>query len=57
MTLAVDSSSYVLCAMDALHVAIAHEWQADLFVTADRRQLMAAKNTGLRTEYVGKPDG
>jgi len=31
------------------------EWQADLFVTADKRQLMAAKNSGLRSEYIGKP--
>jgi predicted nucleic acid-binding protein len=42
-----------LRAMDALHVACALEWQADLFVTSDRRQLTAAKNAGLRTEYLG----
>jgi predicted nucleic acid-binding protein len=42
--------------MDALHVACALEWQADLFVTSDRRQLKAAMNTGLYTEYVGRPD-
>jgi predicted nucleic acid-binding protein len=41
-----------LRAMDALHVACALEWQADLFVTSDRRQLTAAKNAGLRTEYL-----
>ena len=46
----------VLRAVDALHVVCALEWQADLFVTSDRRQCMAAKNTGLRTEYVGQPD-
>ena len=46
----------VLRAMDALHVACALEWQADLFVTSDRRQLKAAMNTGLYTEYVGRPD-
>jgi predicted nucleic acid-binding protein len=45
----------VLRAMDALHVACALEWQADLFVTADKRQLMAAKNSGLRSEYIGQP--
>jgi predicted nucleic acid-binding protein len=44
-----------LRAMDALHVACAIEWQADLFVTSDRRQLTAAINSGLRTEYVGQP--
>lgn len=43
----------VLRAMDALHVACALEWQADLFVTADRRQLTAAGNAGLKTKYVG----
>ena len=46
----------VLRAMDALHVACALEWQAELFVTSDRRQWMAAKNSGLRTEYIGQPD-
>lgn len=45
--------SNVLRAMDALHVACALEWQADLFVTADRRQLMAAGNAGLQTKYIG----
>ena len=43
-----------LRAMDALHVACALEWQADIFVTSDRRQFAAAMNTGLRTEYVGQ---
>ncbi len=46
----------VLCAMEGLHVACALEWQAELFVTADRRQLMAAKNAGLMTEFIGKPN-
>jgi predicted nucleic acid-binding protein len=46
----------VLRAMDSLHVACALEWQAELFVTADRRQLKAAKNAGLITEYIGQPD-
>jgi len=44
----------VLRAMDAFHIACALEWQADLFVTADRRQLMAAKNAGLLTEFIGQ---
>lgn len=43
----------VLRALDSLHVACALEWQADLFVTSDRRQFMAATNAGLRTEYIG----
>jgi hypothetical protein len=45
----------VLRGMDALHVACALEWKADLFVTSDRRQLIAAQNAGLRTEYLGQP--
>lgn len=44
-----------LRAMDALHVACALEWKADLFVTSVRRQLDAAINSGLRAEYLGQP--
>ncbi|MEW6290366.1 MAG: type II toxin-antitoxin system VapC family toxin [Thermodesulfobacteriota bacterium] len=42
-----------LRAMDALPVACALEWRPDLFVTSDSRQLLAAGNAGLRTEYLG----
>ena len=45
----------VLRAMDALHVACALEWKADLFVTSDRRQLDVAIKSGLRAEYLGQP--
>jgi uncharacterized protein len=44
-----------LRAMDSLHVACALEWRADLFITSDRRQFMAAKNSGLHVEYIGQP--
>ena len=44
----------VLRAMDSFHVACALEWQADLFVTADKRQSTAAKNAGLPTEFIGQ---
>ena len=44
----------LLRAMDSLHIACALEWKADLFVTADKRQLIAAKNVGLCTEYIGQ---
>lgn len=47
---------HVLRALDSLHVACAIEWQADLFVTSDRRQFTAAANAGLRAECVGRPD-
>ncbi|MFH1991263.1 MAG: type II toxin-antitoxin system VapC family toxin [Pseudomonadota bacterium] len=44
----------VLRAMDALHIACALEWRAELFATSDWRQLKAAKNAGLLTEYIGQ---
>jgi len=47
--------SNVLRALDAFHVACALEWQADLFVTSDRRQFMAAENTGLQSDFIGQP--
>ena len=47
----------ILRAMDAFHVACALEWQADLFVTSDKKQLIAAKNAGLLTEFIGQPSG
>jgi len=39
-------------AMDALHVACAVRWGAELFVSADQRQIAAAKKAGLRTKLV-----
>ena len=44
----------VLRALDALHVACALEWQADLFVTSDKRQFKAAINTKLHSEFIGQ---
>jgi len=46
--------NHSLRAMDSLHIACAVEWKADLFVTADKRQWIAAKQSGLRAEYIGK---
>jgi uncharacterized protein len=37
-------------AMDALHVACALEWGADLFASSDDQQLKAAKRAGLKTQ-------
>jgi predicted nucleic acid-binding protein len=37
---------------DALHVACAAEWGADLFVSADARQCSAARRYGLHTEQL-----
>lgn len=39
-----------LRAMDALHIGCALEWNADMFVSADERQLAAAKRAGLKTK-------
>ncbi|MGD8886964.1 MAG: type II toxin-antitoxin system VapC family toxin [Desulfobacterales bacterium] len=44
----------VLRALDALHVACALEWQADLFVTSDKRQFKTALNAGLHSEFIGQ---
>jgi uncharacterized protein len=39
-------------AADALHVACALEWKTELFVSADKRQISAAKRAGLPTKLV-----
>lgn len=41
-----------LRAMDALHVGTAQAARVDLFVTADRRQAVAAQAVGLKTELI-----
>jgi len=38
--------------LDAFHLACAIEWQADLFVSSDRRQISAALKSGLRVVQV-----
>ena len=38
--------------MDALHIACALAWGADLFASADHRQLSAAKTVGLKTKQL-----
>ncbi len=38
--------------MDALHVACAIAWGAELFISADERQIAAAKKAGLQTKLV-----
>ena len=44
--------SHPLRAMDAIHVACALAVQPDFFVSADRRQLSAARKTGLNVVNV-----
>ena len=41
-----------LRAMDALHIGTALAARVDLFVTADRRQALAAQSAGLKTELI-----
>ena len=38
--------------LDALHIACALEWKAELFVSSDKRQLAAAKRAGLLIKEV-----
>jgi hypothetical protein len=42
----------VLRGMDALHIGSAVAWKAEVFISADKRQLDAATRAGLRTEAV-----
>lgn len=39
-------------AMDAIHIASAIQWHADLFISADMRQINAAEQFGLRISQV-----
>ena len=39
-------------AMDALHLACALEWKAELFASSDNRQLKAARRAGLKTRRI-----
>ena len=39
-------------AMDALHVAAAKAWKADLFVTSDKEQARAARRMGMKQKFV-----
>ncbi|MDA2927055.1 type II toxin-antitoxin system VapC family toxin [Acidobacteria bacterium AH-259-G07] len=41
-----------LRAMDAIHIACAIRWGADLFVSSDERQLRVARNAGLKVKKV-----
>jgi uncharacterized protein len=41
-----------LRAMDALHVACALVWGAELFVSADKQQIVASKRAGLNVKFI-----
>lgn len=51
VSIAVLESSIVR-GMDAIHIASAVEWQADLFVSGDQQQIRAARKAGLNTQRV-----
>lgn len=38
--------------LDALHLASAILWNSDLFVSADQRQIAAAKKSGLKVRFI-----
>ncbi|MDP2363068.1 MAG: type II toxin-antitoxin system VapC family toxin [Ignavibacteria bacterium] len=38
--------------LDAIHLASALMWKPDLFVSADKRQILAAKKAGLKVKFV-----
>lgn len=41
-----------LRAMDALHIAAGLAWQTEVFVTADRKQVVAAGKEGVQTIFI-----
>lgn len=42
----------VLRSLDAIHIACALEWQAELFVSSDERQVTAANGSGLKIMFI-----
>ena len=42
----------VLRSLDAFHIACALEWQAELFVSSDERQIKAGIKAGLKVEFI-----
>jgi len=42
----------VLRSLDAIHIACALEWQAEMFVSSDERQITAAVESGLNVEFI-----
>ena len=44
--------SNVLRSLDAIHIACALEWGAELFVSSDERQVDAAVNAGLKVQLI-----
>jgi predicted nucleic acid-binding protein len=38
--------------IDAIHISSAIMWEPDLFISADKRQIIAAKKSGLKTKFI-----
>jgi len=41
-----------LRSLDALHISCALTWNAEIFISSDKRQIQAAENSGLEVRYV-----
>jgi predicted nucleic acid-binding protein len=41
-----------LWTIDAIHITSAILWEPDLFISADKKQIAAAKKSGLKTEFI-----
>ncbi len=42
----------MLRSLDALHLSCAIIWNAELFISSDKRQIQAAENSGLQVRYI-----
>ncbi len=42
----------ILRSLDSIHIACALEWQSELFVSSDERQVTAAVKSGLQVEFI-----
>ncbi|MCK7523285.1 MAG: type II toxin-antitoxin system VapC family toxin [Ignavibacteriales bacterium] len=43
---------YNLRTLDALHISSAIIWNADIFISADKRQILAAKKAGMKVKLI-----
>ena len=44
--------NHFLSTIDAIHVACAMEWDSDLFVSSDHRQINVAQDVGLKVNLI-----
>jgi predicted nucleic acid-binding protein len=42
----------MLRSLDAIHLSCAKIWDAELFISSDKRQVLAAENSGLQVQYI-----